>query len=73
MYTSNSRTKFSCAQRNLQPPQVEASSGSIAVRKDGGKPRTGLIGMLGIMLNALLPQIQGQRQPDALGKGTWNV
>ncbi|HMH44302.1 MAG TPA: hypothetical protein VK557_12510, partial [Pyrinomonadaceae bacterium] len=25
-----------CAQRNLQPPQVEAPSGSIAVWKDGG-------------------------------------
>src|SRR3989454_8379755 len=35
MYSSNSRTYFSCAQRNLQPPQVEASSGSIAGRKDG--------------------------------------
>jgi hypothetical protein len=34
MYSSNSRTYFSCAQRNLHPPQVEASSGSIAVRKD---------------------------------------
>src|SRR5258707_14937161 len=41
-----------CAQRNLQPPQVEASSGSIAVRKDGGNPRASLIGMIGIMLNA---------------------
>jgi hypothetical protein len=29
-YSSNSRTYFSCAQRHLQPPQVEASSGSIA-------------------------------------------
>src|SRR6266852_3611387 len=38
MYGSNSRTYFSCAQRNLHPPQVEASSGSIAVRKDGGNP-----------------------------------
>jgi hypothetical protein len=28
MYSSNSRTYFRCAQRNLQPPQVEASSGS---------------------------------------------
>src|ERR1700681_1271316 len=26
MYTSNSHTYFSCAQRNLHPPQVEASS-----------------------------------------------
>src|SRR3989440_8886835 len=44
MYSSNSRTYFSCAQRNLHPPQVEASSGSIAVRTDGGNPRAGLIG-----------------------------
>ncbi len=50
--SSNSRAYFSCAQRNPQPPQVEASSGSIAVRKDGGNPRAGLIGMIGIMLNA---------------------
>jgi hypothetical protein len=28
MYSSNSRTYFRCAQRNLQPPQVEASSAS---------------------------------------------
>jgi hypothetical protein len=27
MYSSNSRTYFSCAQRNLLPPQAEASSG----------------------------------------------
>src|SRR5215471_17222711 len=26
MYSSNSRTYFSCAQRNLHPPQVEASN-----------------------------------------------
>jgi hypothetical protein len=32
MYSSNSRTYFSCAQRNLQPAQVDASSGSIAVQ-----------------------------------------
>src|SRR5258708_17773737 len=38
LYSSNSRTYFSCAQRNPQPPQVEASSGSIAVRKDGQCP-----------------------------------
>jgi len=38
MFTSNSRTYFSCAQRNLQPPQVDASSGSISVRKDGRWP-----------------------------------
>src|SRR5258708_33816101 len=63
IYTSNSRY-FSCAQRNLHPPQVEASSGSIAVRKDGRNPRAGLIGMIEIMLNALLPQIQGQRQRE---------
>src|SRR5712664_602616 len=44
MYSSNSRTYFSRAQRNLQPPQGEASSGSIAVRKDGDNPRAGLIG-----------------------------
>jgi hypothetical protein len=31
--------------------KVQASSGSIAVRKDGGNPRAGLIGMIGIMLN----------------------
>src|SRR4030081_3839947 len=36
MCSSNSRTYFSYAQRNLQPSQVGASSGSIAVRKDGG-------------------------------------
>ena len=35
----------SCAQRNLQPPQVEASSGSIAVRKDSNNPCSGLIVM----------------------------
>src|ERR1022692_3087076 len=29
MYGSNSRTYFSCAQRNLHPPQVEATSGSL--------------------------------------------
>ena len=40
------------AQRNLQPPQMEASSGSIAVRKDGGNPRAGLIRMIGVMWNA---------------------
>src|SRR5882757_4950523 len=40
MYSSNSRTYFSCAQPNLQPPQVEASSGSIAVQ-DGGNPLAG--------------------------------
>jgi hypothetical protein len=34
MYGSNSRAYVSCPQRNLQPPQLEASSGSIAVRKD---------------------------------------
>src|SRR5260370_13694094 len=42
MYSSNSRIYFRCAQRNLQPPQVEASSGSIAVRTVGGNPRAGL-------------------------------
>src|ERR1700694_3194926 len=42
MYSSNSRTYFSCAQRNLHPPQVEASSCSIAVRKDGGEGTCGL-------------------------------
>ena len=31
MYNSNSRTYFSCAQGNLHRPQLEASSGSIAV------------------------------------------
>src|ERR1700730_5166940 len=45
MYTSNSRSYFSCAQRNLNPPQVEASSGSIAVRKDGGNPRARLMAL----------------------------
>src|SRR5258707_5366466 len=44
MYSSNFRTYFSCAQRNLHPPQVEASSGSIAVR-EGGNLRAGLIRM----------------------------
>jgi hypothetical protein len=33
MYSSNFRMYFSCAQRNLHPPQVEASSGSIALGK----------------------------------------
>ena len=33
MCSSNSRTYFSCARRNLQPVQVEASSVSIAVGK----------------------------------------
>jgi hypothetical protein len=42
MYSSNSRIYFRCAQRNLQLPQVEASPGSIAARKDGGNPRAGL-------------------------------
>src|SRR5437660_4624382 len=52
MYSSNSRTYFSCAQHKLYPPQVEASSGSLAVRKDGGNPRAGLLGMIGLMLKA---------------------
>jgi hypothetical protein len=43
MYSSNSRPYFNCAQRNLQPPPVEASSRLIAVRKDdtglSGPPR----------------------------------
>src|SRR5437868_5208011 len=42
---------LSRAQSNLHPPQVEASFDSIA-GKDGGNPRAGLIGMIGIMLNA---------------------
>src|SRR5579863_2735011 len=34
IYGSHSRTYFSRAQRNLHPPKVEGSSGSIAVWKD---------------------------------------
>src|SRR5437870_9333396 len=45
MYSSNSGAYFTCAQRNLHPPQVETSSGSIAVRKDGGNPGAGLMAL----------------------------
>src|SRR2546427_1319424 len=65
MYSSNSRTYFSCAQRNLQPPQVEASSGSIAVRKDGGNPRAGAGGPPAIL--GLYAQLQEGHPPPHAG------
>ena len=39
MSSSNSRTYFSCAQHNLHPPQVEASSGSIGQVRHPALPR----------------------------------
>ena len=39
LYSSNSLAYFSRAHHNLQPPQVDASPGSIEVRKDGGEIR----------------------------------
>jgi hypothetical protein len=75
MCSSNSRTCFSCAQRNLQPPQVEASSASIAVRKDGRKGmQTGLqdAGNLGWQLAAQIPPtVPGQRDNRPSAPAFW--
>src|SRR5260370_38530721 len=73
MYTSNSRAYFSCAQRNLVPPGVEASSGSIAVRKDGGNPRAGLIGMIEMMLNDDYRKFKGRISAHSHPYGTFSV